>query len=207
MPAYSYQTLRWVIGILAITLPLVLVIWQFIDCECGDIRSSISDYYYSAARNYFVGIIFAIAIFLLTYRGYVKGAMDREWFSDDIAGTITCVFLLGVALFPTGDIWVGRVHLFCAFVAFMMLAYFCLVLFVKTGDLTSNLKRWRNRVYRTCGWIIILCIILIAVYLFFLQGEDSIADLNPVFWLEWLAIWAFGWSWFIKGKALRKINF
>lgn len=206
MPAYSYQTLRWIIGILAISLPLVLLGWQIIDCGCVEIRSSISEYYYSVGRNYFVGILFAIGIFLLTYRGYVKMPGDREWFSDDIAGSITCVFLLGVALFPTGDSWVGKVHLACATLAFIMFAYFCLILFVKTGDQTSSLKRRRNAIYRACGWIIILCIVLIAIYLIFLQGEDSIADLDPVFWLEWLAIWAFGISWFVKGKALRKIN-
>ena len=204
---HSYLALRWIIGVLAITLPLVLVIWEFISCECDDILSSISNYYHSDAGDYFVGIVFAIAVFLFTYRGYAKG---KEWISDNYAGYLTCLFLLGVALFPTGDSWIGQAHLTFATLAFLMLAYFCFVLFVKTnvqpGEVLPKLKRRRNMVYRICGAIIVLCIVLIGAYLWFLQDEESISDLSPVFWLEWLALWAFGISWFVKGKALRMLK-
>ncbi|MCZ6538355.1 MAG: DUF998 domain-containing protein [Chloroflexi bacterium] len=206
-PVHSYLSLRWIIGGLTITLPLVLVIWEFISCECGDIGGSISGYYDSAAGDYFVGAVFAIGIFLFTYRGYAKRAEDKEWLTDDTAGNLTCIFLIGVALLPSsGDGWIGQAHLAFAALSFAMLAYFCLVLFVKSGGSLTNLKRRRNRVYRTCGAIIALCIVLIGAYLLFLQDEESISDLSPVFWLEWLALWAFGISWFVKGKALRRFK-
>jgi len=38
------------------------------------------------------------------------------------------------------------------------------------------------------------------------RGQASIADLNPVFWLETVALIAFGFSWFVKGRALRIVN-
>ena len=206
-PVHSYLSLRWIIGVLTITMPLVLVIWEFIGCECGEIRSSISDYYNSAAGDYFVGAVFAIGIFLFTYRGYARREEDSEWFTDDTAGNLTCIFLIGVALFPnSGEGWIGRAHLASATLAFLMLAYFCLVLFVKSGGVLTSLKRRRNMIYRICGWVIVLCVVLIAAYLVFLQDEKSISDLSPVFWLEWLALWAFGISWFVKGKALRRLN-
>ena len=30
--------------------------------------------------------------------------------------------------------------------------------------------------------------------------------MKPVFWLESLALWAFGLAWFVKGEGLRRLN-
>ena len=59
----------------------------------------------------------------------------------------------------------------------------------------------RNRVYVTCGMIMLACIALIALFEALLQ-DTSIAAIEPVFWLESLALRAFGWSWFVKGETL-----
>ena len=116
--------------------------------------------------------------------------------------------LIGVALFPTGDGWQGKLHLFCAGVSFVMLAYFCLVLFVRAGGTLSKGKIRRSLIYGVCGWVIVACIVLVLVLVFniFFRGEKSIADLSPVFWLESVALFVFGFSWFVKGRALRIIN-
>lgn len=205
---HSYLTLRWIVGLLAITFPFVLVIWQFISCECGDIQSSISAYYHTASGDYFVGIIFAIAIFLLAYRGHRARVElnENRFLTEDYSGTFILVMLIGVALFPTGDGWQGKAHLFCAGVSFAMLAYFSLVLFVRSGAVPSDGKIRRNRIYRICGWTIVGCIALVLLFNLFFRGEKSIADLSPVFWLETVALIAFGFSWFVKGKALRIFN-
>jgi len=34
--------------------------------------------------------------------------------------------------------------------------------------------------------------------------NTSVASIKPVFWLESLALWVFGWAWFIKGETLWK---
>ncbi len=44
------------------------------------------------------------------------------------------------------------------------------------------------------------CITAIVLFYAFLQ-DTSLAALKPVFWLESLALWAFGWSWFVKGET------
>jgi hypothetical protein len=49
----------------------------------------------------------------------------------------------------------------------------------------------------------LLCIALIGFYFMALQGT-ALSALRPVFWLESLALWAFGVSWFIKGETLFK---
>jgi hypothetical protein len=49
----------------------------------------------------------------------------------------------------------------------------------------------------------LLCILLIGVHPFFLD-ESAIGRLRPVLWLESIALWAFGFSWFVKGETLLK---
>src|SRR6266540_6600402 len=87
----SYLGLRKAIGIIGTALPFVLAFGKIL-LEGPGIQSSISDYYHTGMRDIFVGSLCAIAVFLMSYRGY-----DRK---DDIAGDLACVFALGVALFP-----------------------------------------------------------------------------------------------------------
>ena len=41
---------------------------------------------------------------------------------------------------------------------------------------------------------------------FFVPGAEAWLGGYAVFWLEAIAIWAFGWSWFTKGEALPMLN-
>ena len=64
-------------------------------------------------------------------------------------------------------------------------------------------KKKRNRIYRTCRVVILVCIGLIGLISTpWLEGFA--ASLKPVFWLETFALWAFGFSWFVKGETLWK---
>ena len=92
----SYRTLRQLVGVLGVMLPLVLAI-GCIACGacCNDFKDSISDYYHSNMRNVFVGVLFTTGFFLFTYKGYEK--------RDDVAGDLACIFALGVALFPVNS--------------------------------------------------------------------------------------------------------
>ena len=74
----------------------------------------------------------------------------------------------------------------------------------KTLRLDAQLQA-RNKVYVVCGIFMLVCIALVAIYGWFLQ-DTAIASIKPVFWLESLALWAFGWSWFVKGEGLRVLN-
>lgn len=190
----SYLTLRKVVGILGVALPIVVALWGFTICHC--FQPSISDYYSLRTRDAFVGILFTIGWFLFTYRGY-----DRR---DDIAGNIACVCALGVALFPnTGTPLQSKVHFASAVGLFLVLAYFSLVLFVKSSGNPTPRKLMRNRVYRVCGVIMLACIALIGLS-YSLLSTPSFLSAKPVFWLESLALWAFGFSWFVKGEAILK---
>jgi hypothetical protein len=102
------------------------------------------------------------------------------------------------------DALVRNIHYVCAASLFLVLSYFSLVLFTKTkaGSAPTPEKRIRNRVYATCGVIMLVCIAALPVYYAFLQGSEAIAAIRPVFWLESLALWAFGVSWLTKGQTL-----
>ncbi|MDH3672108.1 MAG: DUF998 domain-containing protein [Gammaproteobacteria bacterium] len=190
----SYLTLRRVVGVLGVALPVLVALWGFVLCGCGELQDSISDYYALRTRDLLVGTLFAIAWFLFTYRGY-----ERQ---DDLAGDLACLFALGVAFFPaSGEEWEKVVHFTSALGLFLMLSYFSLFLFTKSGGSPTPQKRMRNRVYVTCGLIMLVCIALIGLYYWLLQ-DSPIAAIKPVFWLESLALWAFGFSWFVKGETL-----
>jgi hypothetical protein len=193
----SYLTLRRVVGVLGVLLPVLLALGCLVLGSCTEFPDSISDYYGTALRNILVGILFVIGWFLFTYRGYER--------KDDIAGDLACVFALGVALFPatSGSTVIRSVHFLCAAGLFLVLAYFSLHLFTKTkeGVPMTPEKKIRNGIYKACGVIMLACIACIALYSAFLR-ETPVSVIKPVFWLESLALWAFGWSWFVKGKTL-----
>jgi hypothetical protein len=200
----SYMTLRQVVGILGMALPFVVFLGgKFIFKT--DIQSSISSYYYTGMRDVFVGILWTIGFFLFSYRGY--GPIDN------ITGNLACVFAVVVSLFPTTADGVntalaeviGGVHLFFAALFFLTLSYFSLVLFPKTNlnkQFTLE-KAQRNNVYKVCGYVMLACIVSIAIYSFVLKSRmPALQAYEPVFWFEAFAIFAFGVSWFTKGEAI-----
>ena len=202
----SYLGLRKAVGVLGIALPFVLAFGGLL-LEGPSLQTSISHYYYTVMRNVFVGTLCAIAVFMLSYRGY-----DSK---DDIAGDVACVLSLGVAFFPTippgtpsdTQRLIGALHLASAAGFFLTLSYFSLALFTQTDKKKQPTlqKLQRNRVYRICGWIMLAAIGLIVLYsLVSREGTGSLDQLAPVFWLEAIAVVAFGVSWLIKGEAILK---
>jgi len=197
----SYLALRKAVGAIGILLPFVLVLGHFF--EVGPkIEASISAYYWTNMHDVFVGSLCAIAVFLASYHGPEK--------ADDLAADLACVSALGVALVPTTPVAAngyeyGPVHLAFATAFFLVLSYFCLVLFRKTDPTQppTPQKIKRNKVYSACGYTILACIVLVAVLKLTALGRE-LAAYSPVFWLESMAILAFGLSWFTKGEAILK---
>lgn len=210
----SYILLRRLIGCLAFSLPIMLAFGGILYGGCTFIESSISDYYHTEMRNVFVGTLSAIALFMFTYRGYD--------YRDRIAGNLACVFALGVAFFPTSvdtvsqcatncisyNPWISIVHLTSAFLLFAVLIYFSLVLFPLSDydddKWLSKQKKRRNIIYHISGLVMIVCVLLIALYFAFFDTNPELQKLDPVFWLETFALWAFGVSWLTKGQVIYR---
>jgi hypothetical protein len=191
----SYRTLRRVVGVLGMSLPVVLAVWGFAVLGEMRLQPSISDYYLLRTRDAFVGVLFTIAWFLFTYRGY-------DW-RDNTAGNLACVFALGVALFPnSGSNGERVVHVVSATALFLVLAYFSFFLFTLSAGSPTPQKIVRNRIYRTCGGVIVVCIAGAASAAFL--DVAALRARSPIFWLESAALWAFGVSWFVKGETVIK---
>lgn len=198
----SYLFLRKAVGVLGLALPVVLAGGAWLLFGDG-VQASISAYYYTGLRDVFVGTLCAIAVFLLSY----KGPEPR----DDRAGDLASLGAVGTALFPTTpvdptslDRVLAGLHFGFAALFFLTLAYFSLALFTKTHPdrPPTPRKRMRNVVYRVCGVLILVAVALIAVVKLTPGLEEALLRLRPVFWLEALAVVAFGLSWLTKGEAI-----
>jgi hypothetical protein len=206
----SYLTMRRLIGIIGIALPIIVVLGGFIQ-NGFVILDSISNYYYTNMRDFFVGLLFGISLFLISYRGYEK--------IDNIVGNMSGLFALGIIIFPASmycgkDIRVGiflindkcsgYIHLVFSALFFLLLSFNSIILFTKhgLGPITKE-KRHRNIIYRLCGLVMILAMSCIIIYTSFFKNT-FIWKIHPVLILESIALLAFGISWLVKGHTFYK---
>ena len=215
----SYLFFRKCVGVIGIALPIVLVIGTMILENHLVILDSISSYYYSVTRNIFVGSLCAIAIFLICY---------RYEHLDDFVSTVAGASAIGVALFPTTpdkatgqQIAIGWAHGVFAACFLLALATFALWIFRKTDqkfklkndngtiefyDNRTRRKKQRDKIYLSCGITILACLVLLVlialVQNLLLSGKPWLPSLYPILVLECIALWAFGFAWFVKGETL-----
>ncbi len=207
----TFYRVRQTLGYLGLFLPFLLILGGI--ASLGRVEPAISDYYHTLLRDVFVGIMSAIGLFLICYKGYQREGDDRV--SDDFVTTIAGVAALGVALFPNqgqvpqtealpqllfGAYGSTVCHFLSAITFLGCLSYICLFKFTRTA------KPFRRRIYRVCGITIILATILtIAASYFKVNGpagpQQLVRDLQLVTWFETLGIWAFSLSWLIKGRV------
>lgn len=124
----SYLHLRLLIGVCGSFLPLACLFYGLLPGH--EVADSVSDFYYTGMRDIFVGILFALAFFLLTYKGYEA--------KDSIVANLGFFFALGVALFPCKDS--ADVHSLSAFLLFCVFIFFSLVLFTGTINATASIR-------------------------------------------------------------------
>jgi hypothetical protein len=195
----SYKGLRKAVGIIGVALPVVVALGGLVLEHPAVFQPTISDYYYTVMRGWFVGSLCAIGVFMWSYKGYDRG--------DRLAGKSAFAFAILAALFPTAGEqvtplakYIGYFHFFCAGGLFVTLALFCRLFRRSDQAQPTPQKRVRNRIYLFCEVTILASIVLIVLYGIFLR-DSPLADLRPVFWLESLAVWAFAFSWLVKGEV------
>jgi hypothetical protein len=204
----SYMVLRQLVGWIGILLPIVLIVGNALVSHASR-PGSMSGYYYTGMRNVFVGALCALGVFLVAYNGYDE--LDR-WITN-IAG----VGAIGVALFPTkpavphlsaSQQVVGDIHLVCAAATFIALGLMALR-FTKGGPAAPGLPGLPppfakdNVVYRISSATILSCVLLAALSN---QLPASVKAHWPLLFIfEALAVFAFGVSWFVKGRTIQVI--
>jgi hypothetical protein len=149
---------------------------------------------------------------LIIYKGY--SLLDS--FMTNIGG----IFTLGMAFFPAGSkynmirtyelfspdsILVNLIHFAFTSMFFITMAYISIWIFTKSAVVATRAKRMRNRIYRICGYAIILSLILIILYnVLIREAFPSLEKLNVIFALQTIAFFAIGISWLTKGGVIIK---
>ncbi|WP_137701002.1 hypothetical protein [Marimonas lutisalis] len=205
----SFYRVRQALGVLGLAFPFMLIVGGLL--ADARIHPSISDYYHTTLRDLYVGTLFAIGIFLVSYKGHAR--TPGEPLSDNLAATLAGIGAFGLALFPNhesefvtfsqqalGAQWATVMHFSSAILFLGAMAYFALGKFARTEN------PHRRRIYRACGWMILTFGVLATIASVFRAiGSEPvqrmIVESGMILWFEACGIWAFGVSWLVKGKA------
>ena len=196
----TYHGLRLGVGAIGVALPWVL--WLGGLWRGQSLMDSMSAYYHSPMRDAFVGALCAIAFLLYVYKGF----SDRENYALNTAA----VLAIGVAMFPTmcpaevcPDVTtrdaIGWIHLGCAVLFFMFIAYVSIRCAPATLSLIHDPKkrRWYKQAYRITGWAMVaLPILAMAMAL-------SARLTSYLFFVEAAGVTAFAAFWFVKSSEMR----
>ncbi|QEG00470.1 hypothetical protein Mal15_45400 [Stieleria maiorica] len=201
----SFIGIRRAVGISGFLLPIVLgpIGWL-----AGiPFQDNISSYYHTAMRDIFVGTMCAIAVFLLCYRGH-------DWIENWTAN-VGSAAAFGVALFPLDPgsdpllqrSLIGYMHTISGGVFFLTLACYSLYHFPRStrDPVESEPHPWeRNFIYRSSGLVILFSMAAMGAYLFFapISLKQQLNRFNFLFWMEWIAVWAFASAWLTKGRVI-----
>lgn len=220
----SFLAVRQAIGWIGVALPFALIASGVV-LRSG-IEPSISEFYFTSAADLFVGALCAIGVFLAAYTGFEPRPEER--ISDFWVAKIAAVAVFGVALIPTSGPDVApppfahrfvaegvasALHYGSAAVFFACLAIFCLVLFRRSDPAKpiDDAKRVQNKIYFACGVVIVATMLLMVAWGLLVRFTDAaivdaLAEVDAVFWLESIGVWAFGVSWLTKGKLMRPLE-
>ncbi len=221
----SYLLIRTAVGGLGALLPtlLFLIEWAFLRGD-ATVRGSLSAYYFTPARDLFVGVMCTAGVLLVTY----LAGQVRTW--DFWLSSLAGVAALGVAFFPTerpgvaasapmcgpevtpvpggctalqsawGETTVAAIHYTSAAVFILTLAAVCFVFAHR--DARHDVRRSRVVFHRACG---VAILVAVGWILLGLVAPLDVAGLTPLYLGEVVALYAFAASWLVKGHDLRRL--
>lgn len=207
----SYRRIRKSIGVLGVSLPIILCLFSVIPFFKTSIQPSISHYYYTHLRELFTGVLCAVGLFLIRYKGH----SNPNFFKNDSMLTNIAGFMaFGIALMPTSPSsvsekiytlipldfeWLGWLHYGFAGIFFLALSIISINVFTigqeSNKDIPYSIVN-ENNIYKTCGFLMLLFMVLTPICAKF----NCFASSTLIF--EALMLFAFGTSWLIKGRVL-----
>ena len=190
---FDYRTLRLLVGLIALLMPFVVTL-----VSSRPLRS-ISDSYYTEARDLFVGMLFVVGTFLLAYNGHTS--------TQAVLSRLAGFAAITAALSPTACHLCSMnaaavIHYVAATVLLGILAWFCLVPFQTKLKREKGKKRLRSVIYYTCGGMMVVCL-LTALVARFTMSTQAVYKLRIIYWAEATSLVAFGVAWFVAAKWLR----
>jgi hypothetical protein len=186
--------------VVSIAFPFILAIGGFLYAGLA-LQDSMSAYYHAqnggqSMRDWFVGILFAIGVFLYLYRGYSQ----KENLLLNAAG----VLALGIALFPMewrcgATCHTITAHGICALGFFVCIAYVCAKCSTETLCLLADeQQRVRfQRIYQLLAFVM-----LASPVIAFLLNTLTRQAQSLVFYIEATGIFAFSAYWLVKSHEL-----
>ena len=211
----SYFAERRAAGYIGFLLPPVVLIYdKYLTLGC--LPSSISASYHTGIRNFLVGSLCAVGVFLISSIGYHE---DKPWsiFAGVMAFLVAFCPTHGgacqVAGSPEPAEVTSVIHGIAACALFLTFAYFCLVLFIRTSTNGAIVKRpklatlpkpkrKRNIAYLVCGWIIVTTMAVFGMWAGCSKLLKIAEPQHLLFVVEWVCLWAFGFAWLVKGQQL-----
>lgn len=190
-------TMKLIVGVIAVAIASVTSFVSTLDRPLA----SISESYFAGdwSRNIFVGFLFAISAFLLSYNGQTRAHM--------VLSRVAALAGFGVAMFPCKcggrEEIIPYVHYASAAVMFAVLAYFCIEFYRHAKGKAHKQAAWRSRIYLACFWAMIAAMAVLFVN--GMWGEKlGIETRIPriVFYGEAVALSAFGLCWLVASRVL-----
>jgi hypothetical protein len=206
---HTYRRIRNAIGVLGISLPVLLLGLPLFPFFKTVHQESISHYYYTNLRELFTGVLCAVGLFLIRYKGHVNPNFFKN---DNKLTNIAGAMAFGIAVFPTDPDFanqkiyslvpyhyevLGYVHYGFAAIFFVFLAILSINVFTIGQEKNKNIVISiinENKIYRTCGVLMLVCVVLV-----FVLGLYDVPYATII--CETMALFFFGFSWLIKGRA------
>jgi hypothetical protein len=179
-------------------LPAVLVEGNRLVFDQRVILPSLSDYYNSDMRDWFVGSLWAIGAGLLVYLA------SRRNLADSVISFVAGLLAIAVSLFPTNIIGepvttISVLHVVCASALFGLLGVICFRFGNRDGRRKDRTETWQRTwrwVHRGCALVVWGAVVTAAL------ATQGAPNTHAVLVGETLAVAFFGLSWFLKGSEL-----
>jgi hypothetical protein len=215
----TYLGLRMGIAVVGIALPLVLWIGGHLYAHLC-LQHSISAYYHAVGqmcrsmRNWFVGSLFVIGIFLYLYKGFSM----LENILLNVAGVLAVLIALVPMIWQPCDLvicgiapstckapnWTPHgIFAVSFFLCIVLVIFFCsndTLPLIKDAGLPKAdeiIARYK-KIYRTIA--VLMVVLIAATYILNVIGTSP----SKVFWVETAGIWSFAAYWLVKSHEISK---
>lgn len=197
MQQIDHRIIKLIVGVIAVSLAL------FMQIASVEPLHSISESYYYQARDWFVGLLFAVSALFLSFKG--ENGYERK---------LTILASLCAALVAVAPCECGRsaslmsaLHFPAAAGVFAIMGYFCWR-FRKTAksktDKYPEAQR-RAQVYTACLLGMSICGVMAIAYVIAGHRIDAVLP-NYLFWLEAIGLISFGVSWLTASRTIPIIT-
>ena len=197
MQQIDHRLIKLMVGVIAVSLAL------FMQLASGVELKSISESYHYRARDWFVGLLFAVGVLFVSFTG--QSARERKL---TILASL-CAILVAVAPCECerDASFISIFHFPAAAGVFAIMGYFCWR-FRRTADSKKDkypeAKR-RAYVYTACLAGMIVCGLMAIAYAIAREAIDAAVP-SYVFWLEAVGLISFGVSWLTASRTIPVIT-